>query len=218
MATNTPPTNLPSAFPWLTCSDSRAAARASSSLPEKLSLEISREVSSARGVVRSSGERPASGRSNPGSHCHDRNDPQPRLRPPDQHLDVISGARPAARCGGSASPPASSHPAATAAFAALVDAAGVSLAVGGEAIPLVGFAQLTFVAAIIGTVLAVVLHRRADRPRHTFVVTTIALTALSFVPDVLADAPTRPRGSRSRMSHVVAAAIVIPALASRLTD
>ena len=106
---------------------------------------------------------------------------------------------------------------ATAAFAALVDAAGVSLAVGGEQILFVGIAQVTFVAALIGTVLAVVLNRRADRPRRTFLRTTIALTVLTFVPDVLADAPNGTRLALAT-SHVIAAAIVIPALASRLTD
>jgi hypothetical protein len=106
---------------------------------------------------------------------------------------------------------------ATAAFAATVHAAGVSLDVSGEPIPVIGFAQVTFVAAMIGTVLAVVLRRRATRPAHTFLRTTIALTALSFVPDVFADAHVSTRISLA-LSHVVAAVIVIPALSSRLSD
>src|SRR5690242_15224536 len=77
---------------------------------------------------------------------------------------------------------------ATAAFAATAHAAGVSLAVSGKPIPVLGFAQVTFVAAMIGTVLAVALSRRAHHARRMFLRTTIALTALSFVPDVLADA------------------------------
>jgi hypothetical protein len=107
--------------------------------------------------------------------------------------------------------------AATVGIAAFAPAADVPLTVGGEAIPLVGFAQLTFVASIIGTVLAVVMSRRAGRPRHTFVTTTVVLTLLSIVPDVLADAQTATRVALA-LTHVVAAAIVIPALASRLTD
>src|SRR5437870_477342 len=79
---------------------------------------------------------------------------------------------------------------ATAAFAAVAHALGVPLKVGGEAIPAVGFAQLTFVGAIIGTVLAIVSARRAGSPRRTFVRTTVALTALSIIPDVLVDAQT----------------------------
>jgi hypothetical protein len=105
--------------------------------------------------------------------------------------------------------------AATSTAAAVARACDVSLRVSGKAIPVLGFAQLTFVAAIIGTVLAVVLSRRAIRPRHTFVTSTVALTALSIVPDVLADEHTATRFSLA-LTHVVAAAIVIPALASRL--
>jgi hypothetical protein len=103
------------------------------------------------------------------------------------------------------------------AFAATADAAGVSLEVGGEAIPLVGFAQMTFLCSLIGTVLAVVFARRARNPQRLFVRTTVALTIVSFVPDVLADASTATRVALA-LSHVVAAAIVIPALARRLAD
>ena len=106
---------------------------------------------------------------------------------------------------------------ATSTTAAVASAAGVSLQVGGEAIPVIGFAQLTFVAAIIGTVMAVVMSHRARRPRHTFVVSTFALTALSIVPDVTADAQTATRLVLA-LTHVVAASIVIPALSSRLSD
>jgi hypothetical protein len=106
---------------------------------------------------------------------------------------------------------------ATVAFAAAVDAAGVSLEVGGEAIPLIGFAQITFVAALIGTVLAVSFARWARHAHRTFLRTTIALTVISFVPDVFADAHTGTKLALA-LSHVVAAGIVIPALASRLTD
>ena len=107
--------------------------------------------------------------------------------------------------------------AATTAAAALAQAADVSLKVAGKAIPLAGFAQLTLVASVIGTVLAVVLSRRATRPRHTFVVTTLVLTALSIIPDVFAQAAISTRVVLA-LTHVVAAVIVIPALASRLSD
>lgn len=123
-------------------------------------------------------------------------------------------ARPPWRAGATAGVIAS---VATLAFAAVAQALDVSLAVGGKAIPLLGFAQVTLVAAIIGTVLAVVLSRRAKRPRRTFMATTLSLTAVSFVPDVLADAHTATKVTLA-LTHIVAAAIVIPALASRLTD
>ncbi len=104
---------------------------------------------------------------------------------------------------------------ATAAFAVLARSIDVPLKVAGSSIPLLGFAEVTFVAAIIGTVLAVQLSRRAHRPRHTFVITTIVLTFASIGPDVLADAHTATKVALM-LSHVVAAAVVIPALASRL--
>jgi len=106
---------------------------------------------------------------------------------------------------------------ATFTFAGLARAIDVPLSVAGEPIPLVGFAQLTFVTAIIGTVLAVVISHRARRPQRTFLTTTVALTLASFVPDVLADATTATKVTLA-LSHVVAAVIVIPALASRFTD
>ncbi len=106
---------------------------------------------------------------------------------------------------------------ATSTTAGVASAFGVSLKVGGEAIPVIGFAQLTFLAAIIGTVMAVVMSHRAGRPRQTFVVSTIVLTALSIVPDVTADAHISTRLLLA-LTHVIAASIVIPALSSRLSD
>ena len=107
--------------------------------------------------------------------------------------------------------------AATTTVAGIAHAAGVSLDISGEAIPLAGFAQLTFVCTMVGTLLAAVSAHRASHPRHTFVVTTLVLTALSIVPDVLADAAASTRITLA-LTHVVAAAIVIPALSSRLSD
>ncbi len=106
---------------------------------------------------------------------------------------------------------------ATTAVAAVGHAAGISLDISGEAIPLWGFAQLTAIFSLIGVGLALVLARRAASPRRTFVRTTVALTVLSLVPDVLADATAATVGLLM-LTHVVAAAIVIPAVASRLAD
>jgi len=107
--------------------------------------------------------------------------------------------------------------AATFAVAGVARALDVSLSVGGKPIPVAGFPQLTFVGAIIGTILAVVLSRRAGQPRRAFVTTTIALTLLSIIPDVIVNAQVVTKGTLA-LTHVVAAAIVIPALASRLSD
>jgi len=106
---------------------------------------------------------------------------------------------------------------ATIAFAVAAKGIGVDLAVGGKAIPLLGFAPVTFFFALVGTGIAAVLARRATRPQRTFLATTLALTLVSFVPDLTADAHTATKLALA-CSHVVAAAIVIPALASRLSD
>ena len=105
---------------------------------------------------------------------------------------------------------------ATTVLAASASAAGVSFADStGASIPLAGFAQLTLVFSLIGVGIAAVLARTARRPRMTFVRTTLALTALSFVPDLTFgfDAGS---AATLMMLHTVAAAIVVPTLAGRL--
>ena len=104
---------------------------------------------------------------------------------------------------------------ATSTVAAAGSAAGISLDVSGAPIPVSGFAVLTVVFSLVGVVLAAVLARRARRPRSTFVRTTGVLTALSLVPDVVADATTDTR-VLLMVTHLVAAAIVVPAVARRL--
>ncbi|MFI9552751.1 DUF6069 family protein [Nonomuraea endophytica] len=106
--------------------------------------------------------------------------------------------------------------AATTAIAAAGEFAGISLVVGGELIPVAGFGVLTVVFSVVGLALALVLARRARRPRTVFVRTTIVLTVLSLLPDVLVDASAATR-MLLMLAHVVAAAIVIPAIARRLS-
>jgi hypothetical protein len=106
--------------------------------------------------------------------------------------------------------------AATAAVAALGHAAGISLDMAGQPIPVLGFATLTAFFSAIGIVLAVVLAFAARSPRRAFVRTTVVLTALSLVPDAIAPAA----GATIALlmaTHLVAAAIVIPAIARRLS-
>ncbi len=106
---------------------------------------------------------------------------------------------------------------ATTAIAAIADASGISLDVDGEPIPLPAFATLTLGAVGIGVLLAFLSLRFTSRPRRTFVVTTVVLTAASLFPDVVTpmDGDTR---AILMLCHLVAAAIVIPALASRLPE
>ena len=105
---------------------------------------------------------------------------------------------------------------ATAAVAAAGEFAGISLVVSGAPIPVPGFAVLTAIFSVVGLVLALVLARVARHPRTAFVRTTIVLTALSLVPDVAADAATATK-VLLMLAHLVAAAIVIPAIARRLS-
>jgi Family of unknown function (DUF6069) len=105
--------------------------------------------------------------------------------------------------------------AATMIVAAAGDAAGVSLDVGGAPIPVSGFGVLTTVFSLVGVILAAVLARTARRPRRAFVRTTVVLTALSLVPDLIVDAAPGTR-ALLMLTHLVAAAIVIPVVARRL--
>ena len=107
--------------------------------------------------------------------------------------------------------------AATTAIAVIASAAGVSFEVEGEAIPLAGYAQMTVLGAVAGVLLATGLRRWASTPQRTFVRATIALTALSIVPDLTVgfDAPS---AATLIVAHVVAAAIIVPCLAACLRD
>ncbi|AXB46607.1 DUF6069 family protein [Amycolatopsis albispora] len=105
--------------------------------------------------------------------------------------------------------------AATATVAAAAEFAGIAPVVGGTPIPAFGFAVLTAICSVLGLVLALVLARTASHPRRAFVRATVALTVLSLAPDVLADALVTTK-ALLMLTHVVAAAIVIPAVARRL--
>lgn len=106
--------------------------------------------------------------------------------------------------------------AATMAVAAAAGGLGVSFETApGEAIPLIAFGQLTLFFTIVGLVIARILGRRARQPRTMFIRTTVALTTLSLVPDLILHAGVATRLTLIA-THLVAAAIVIPTLAGRL--
>jgi hypothetical protein len=105
---------------------------------------------------------------------------------------------------------------ATTVLAAVASAAGVSFADStGASIPIAGFAQLTLVFSLVGVAIAAVIARRASRPRPTFLRTTVALTVLSFVPDLTFGFDSGSAATLITL-HTIAAAIVVPALAARL--
>lgn len=101
--------------------------------------------------------------------------------------------------------------------AAALHAAGVSFEIDGEMIPLLGFAQMTFISTVLGGVLLAVLNRRSAQPARRFLQATVALTALSCIPSV-----ALPEGAGTKASlvalHVLAAIIVVPVLARHAAD
>lgn len=106
--------------------------------------------------------------------------------------------------------------AATVAIAASAHAAHVPIETApGNPIPVLGFAQLTLFFTAIGVLLARAIARRASRPRTTLTATTLVLTGLSLVPDVMLSTGVSTKAT-FMLTHVVAAAIVIPALVGRV--
>jgi hypothetical protein len=105
--------------------------------------------------------------------------------------------------------------AATALVAAAGQAIGITTEISGAPIPTLGFATLTAMFSVIGLVIGTALRRFARHPRTAWIRTTVALTVLSFVPDLMADAAVTTK-VLLMVTHVVAAAIVIPTVARRL--
>src|SRR6266508_397782 len=94
--------------------------------------------------------------------------------------------QPRPRCGPPLAGSLTSIGAATVAVATTAQALDVSLETApGEAIPVVGFGRLTLFFTVIGVLIARTIGRRARQPRSTLIRTTLVLTALSVVPDVL---------------------------------
>ena len=89
-----------------------------------------------------------------------------------------------------------------------LQALGVGLEIDGESIPVLAFAQMVALGGVIGIVLARRLGRTA------YLRTTVALTALSCVPS-LALGDTVGDKIGLVLTHLVAAAIIVPRLARR---
>ena len=105
---------------------------------------------------------------------------------------------------------------ATTTVAVVAHAAGVSFADStGESIPWFAFAQLTFLCALLGVALAAGVRRRASQPRRTFTRVAWTLAAVSCVAPTLIGRSVAGTATLV-VDHLVAAAIVVPALASRL--
>jgi len=107
------------------------------------------------------------------------------------------------------------------AYGAIARAGGVPLraaSFGAHAATQVNAGWLAFGVALgvfWGTVLAVVFARRAARPARAFLVTTLPLLALSLIGPLTAQATTATRLTLAG-GHLIAAAIIIPAVTRRL--
>ncbi|QQM46087.1 DUF6069 family protein [Streptomyces liliifuscus] len=84
-------------------------------------------------------------------------------------------------------------------------------------IPVGGFFGGVLFWSVVGIVLAVVLARWAKRPARTFVVTTVVLTALSMAGPAVAPHTATSTQVVLAVSHLVAAAVIIPVVARRLS-
>jgi uncharacterized protein DUF6069 len=106
---------------------------------------------------------------------------------------------------------------ATTLAAALARSVGVDFEVpdGGESIPLAGIAVVTGFFSVGGTVIAAALLRWSARPAERFVRTAGSLTAISLVPPLVSGAGTATAAALLGL-HLVAAAVMIPALARSL--
>ena len=98
----------------------------------------------------------------------------------------------------------------------LARSVGVTLEVtGGEAIPVPAFASVTLVLSLVGVVVAAGLARWSAHPVRWWLRTTVALTALSLAPPILAAADTATAVILVGL-HLLAAAVVVPAVARAL--
>ena len=112
----------------------------------------------------------------------------------------------------------------TALVAAVARAADVPLEVASssdaapEAIPVSGVAVLVVIGGIVGVVMALGTNRWATRPARAFVAATTVLTAVSLVTLLLAENATTATRVVLELTHLVAAAIIIPPIAYRLAQ
>lgn len=108
---------------------------------------------------------------------------------------------------------------ATTLMAVAAKAAGVDFGSSLGEVPIAAFPMLTVYCSLIGIIIAEVTIRVAKLPRSTFQITAIVLTGLSLIPDVLPlfEFDLAFVGVLC-LTHVVAAAIVVPMIAARMEE
>ncbi|MGH3350848.1 MAG: DUF6069 family protein [Nocardioides sp.] len=86
------------------------------------------------------------------------------------------------------------------------------------AIPATGLAWAVAELGLIGVIVAVCLARFAKRPRSTWKRTTWTLTAISCIPSLIANTDSFATNIMLVVSHLIAAAVIIPVVAARLAE
>jgi hypothetical protein len=86
-----------------------------------------------------------------------------------------------------------------------------------QAITPASFATGVVFCTIAGTILAMVLARRAAHPARAFLRTSLVLVAISLVFPLAASHTATATRLTLALGHLIAAAIVIPVITSRLT-
>jgi hypothetical protein len=106
--------------------------------------------------------------------------------------------------------------AATEAVVAIAGTAGTDVAIQGEDLKFGGCSVAVVLCMLAGALVLAAVRRWSSAPARTWVRATVALTVLSVVPDLTV--PDTSTSSRLVLigAHVVAAAIVIPAVARKL--
>jgi hypothetical protein len=83
-------------------------------------------------------------------------------------------------------------------------------------IPPSGFAVAVLMCVALGTVVALGIGRWAGSPARTWIRTSVALTALSAIPSLLASHSDESTRLTLAGGHLLAALVVIPVIARRL--
>jgi Family of unknown function (DUF6069) len=85
-----------------------------------------------------------------------------------------------------------------------------------EVIPAWGFGFAVTLCGVLGVLFALACNRWAKRPARTFAITAVVFTVVSFGSPLTAQNATTATRVALELSHVVAAAVIIPLIASRL--
>jgi hypothetical protein len=109
------------------------------------------------------------------------------------------------------------------AYGTLAQALGVPMRAGeigashAQAITPASFATGVVFCTVAGTILAMVLARRAAHPARAFLRTSLVLVAISLVFPLAASHTATATRLTLALGHLIAAAIVIPIITARLT-